>query len=98
MSTEGRSDKSAADTLMKKVLSKRKGDFADKNPKRIRSKEVQRGLEDSTLIETEYYFENYLRKVYPYYFTYTTFCKGRWVGRQLIDVFCEEFRAHSKEN
>ncbi|CAL1282567.1 unnamed protein product [Larinioides sclopetarius] len=101
MSSDGKLDKSTdeqpAEILMKKVLLKRKGDFTDKHPKRFRSKEIRRGLDDSTLKETEYYFENYLRKVYPYYFTYTTFCKGRWVGRQLIDVFCEEFRAHSKE-
>ncbi|EEC09034.1 zinc finger protein, putative [Ixodes scapularis] len=38
-----------------------------------------------------------LRKVYPYYFTYTTFCKGRWIGHLLVDVFTREFRAHSKE-
>ena len=26
--------------------------------------------------ETKYYFENGFRKVYPYYFTFHTFCKG----------------------
>lgn len=38
-----------------------------------------------------------LRKVYPYYFTYTTFCKGRWIGHLLVDVFTREFRAQSRE-
>ncbi|KAL4154447.1 hypothetical protein QTP88_000311 [Uroleucon formosanum] len=47
--------------------------------------------------ETSYYIENGLRKVYPYYFTFTTYTKGRWVGRTLMDVFGEEFRAHSSD-
>lgn len=47
--------------------------------------------------ESEYYFENGLRKVYPYYYTYSTFCKGRWVGQPLLKVFSEEFRAYTEE-
>ncbi|XP_050529421.1 pseudouridylate synthase RPUSD2-like [Daktulosphaira vitifoliae] len=47
--------------------------------------------------ETSYYFENGLRKVYPYYYTFTTHTKGRWVGRTLLEVFGKEFRAHSTE-
>lgn len=38
-----------------------------------------------------------LRKVYPYYFTFTTFTKGRWVGEKILDVFAKEFRAHPAE-
>ena len=38
-----------------------------------------------------------LRKVYPYYFTFTTFTKGRWVGEKILDVFAREFRAHPVE-
>ncbi|KAK6619154.1 hypothetical protein RUM44_003536 [Polyplax serrata] len=41
--------------------------------------------------------ESRLRKVYPYYFTFTTFTKGRWVGEKIIDVFAREFRAHPAE-
>ncbi|KAK9474242.1 pseudouridine synthase [Dipodascopsis tothii] len=33
-----------------------------------------------------------LRRVPPYYFTYLTFCKGRWRDRTLIDIFTSEFR------
>lgn len=84
-------------SLVKKVMLKRKSDFSEKRAKRICAREIKHGLDDSSLKETEYYFDNYLRKVYPYYFTYTTFCKGRWVGKSLIEVFSEEFRAHSKE-
>ncbi|XP_066540237.1 RNA pseudouridylate synthase domain-containing protein 2 [Hoplias malabaricus] len=43
--------------------------------------------------ETSYYFEGGLRKVYPYYFDFTTYCKGRWVGKTLLEVFNSEFRA-----
>ncbi|KAI1657185.1 pseudouridine synthase [Daldinia decipiens] len=39
-----------------------------------------------------YYFENGLRRVAPYHFTYKTWCKQRWRGRKLIDVFESEFR------
>ncbi|XP_052437182.1 pseudouridylate synthase RPUSD2 [Carassius gibelio] len=45
--------------------------------------------------ETSYYFEGGLRKVYPYYFDFTTYCKGRWVGKTLLEVFKSEFRAES---
>ena len=38
-----------------------------------------------------------LRKVCPYYFTFTTFTKGRWVGEKILDVFAKEFRAHPVE-
>lgn len=55
------------------------------------------GFSDERFDETSYYVENGLRKVYPYYFTFTTYTKGRWVGRTLSDVFGEEFRAHSAD-
>ncbi|XP_030641542.1 pseudouridylate synthase RPUSD2 [Chanos chanos] len=43
--------------------------------------------------ETSYYFEGGLRKVYPYYFDFKTYCKGRWIGKSLLEVFSSEFRA-----
>ncbi|CAN9502113.1 unnamed protein product [Ophioblennius macclurei] len=45
--------------------------------------------------ETSYYFEGGLRKVRPYYFDFCTYCKGRWVGKSLMEVFSSEFRAES---
>ncbi|KAH6842586.1 pseudouridine synthase [Chaetomium sp. MPI-CAGE-AT-0009] len=39
-----------------------------------------------------YYFEDGLRRVSPYFYTYNTWCKERWRGRQLVDVFQSEFR------
>ncbi|OAD60863.1 RNA pseudouridylate synthase domain-containing protein 2 [Eufriesea mexicana] len=41
--------------------------------------------------------DEWLRKVYPYYFTFTTFTKGRWVGEKILEVFAREFRAHPAE-
>lgn len=48
---------------------------------------------DEHFAETSYYFEGGLRKVRPYYFDFRTYCKGRWVGRSLLQVFSSEFRA-----
>ncbi|XP_075213779.1 rluA pseudouridine synthase 2 [Lycorma delicatula] len=55
------------------------------------------GFTDDRYNETSYYIESGLRKVYPYYFTFTTFTKGRWVGEKILDVFAREFRAHPAE-
>uniref|UniRef100_A0A8C6U2H2 Pseudouridylate synthase RPUSD2 n=1 Tax=Neogobius melanostomus TaxID=47308 RepID=A0A8C6U2H2_9GOBI len=47
--------------------------------------------------ETSYYFENGLRKVHPYYYDFKTYCKGRWIGKSLMEVFKSEFRSESIE-
>ncbi|RMZ90571.1 hypothetical protein DV736_g2192, partial [Chaetothyriales sp. CBS 134916] len=39
-----------------------------------------------------YYLERGLRRVAPYHYTYNTFCKQRWRGRTLLDIFASEFR------
>ncbi|MCJ1314396.1 hypothetical protein MMC25_008078 [Agyrium rufum] len=39
-----------------------------------------------------YYLDDELRKVYPYHYTYNTYCKERWRGRELLDIFSTEFR------
>ncbi|KAI9882256.1 MAG: heme oxygenase [Watsoniomyces obsoletus] len=44
-----------------------------------------------------YYFENGFRKVRPYHFTYNTYCKQRWRGRELLDIFVSEFRDRPAE-
>ncbi|CAI6359454.1 unnamed protein product [Macrosiphum euphorbiae] len=70
-----------------------------KPPKKVKLEKVPKrpGYSAERFDETSYYIENGLRKVYPYYFTFTTYTKGRWVGRTLMDVFGEEFRAHSSD-
>ncbi|XP_069805831.1 pseudouridylate synthase RPUSD2 [Dendropsophus ebraccatus] len=52
---------------------------------------------DEHFRETESYIESGLRKVRPYYFDFETYCKGRWVGRSLLDVFSKEFRSEPLE-
>ena len=42
-------------------------------------------------------FSSGLRCVKPYYFTFTSHAKGRWVGFNVYDVFCKEFQAESPE-
>ncbi|KKZ67584.1 pseudouridylate synthase [[Emmonsia] crescens] len=44
-----------------------------------------------------YYLEGGLRRVAPYHYTYSTYCKERWRGRGLLDVFGTEFRDRPRE-
>ncbi|GES60068.1 pseudouridine synthase [Aspergillus terreus] len=44
-----------------------------------------------------YYFEHGLRRVKPYYWEYHTYCKQRWRGRELVDIFTSEFRDRPEE-
>ena len=39
-----------------------------------------------------------LRMVYPYYFNFTTYAKGRWIGHTILDIFTKEFRKDTPEN
>lgn len=39
-----------------------------------------------------YYIEGGLKRLQPYHFTYQTWCKERWRGRTLIEIFDAEFR------
>ncbi|XP_069624244.1 pseudouridylate synthase RPUSD2-like [Ranitomeya imitator] len=52
---------------------------------------------DEHFSETESYIENGLRKVRPYFFDFETYCKGRWVGKSLLQVFSTEFRSEPLE-
>ncbi|KAL5291175.1 RPUSD2 family protein [Megaselia abdita] len=63
-------------------------------PKEKKTRKVIRpGFGEEKYSETEYYFENGLRKVHPYNFTFTSYTKGRWVGEQIGSIFRREFRA-----
>ena len=33
----------------------------------------------------------------PYYFSFTSHAKGRWVGSTVYDVFCREFQAEKPD-
>ncbi|KAF7588600.1 hypothetical protein BBP40_005485 [Aspergillus hancockii] len=48
-------------------------------------------------LEAPYYFEGGFRRVKPYHYTYNTFCKERWRGRELEDIFTSEFRDRPPE-
>ncbi|KAL4234869.1 RNA pseudouridylate synthase domain containing protein 2 [Mactra antiquata] len=54
---------------------------------------VNRQPEPETAVGDEkvYYIENGLRKVYPYYYSFGTYSKGRWCGKSILEGFCEEF-------
>lgn len=41
--------------------------------------------------------EKGLRRVEPYYFTFKTWVKGRWVGKTLVEIFTTEFRDRDPE-
>ncbi|QPG76557.1 hypothetical protein FOA43_003947 [Brettanomyces nanus] len=43
-----------------------------------------------------YHFQNGLRFVAPYYYTYRTTVKGRWFDRSILEVFTEEFRDYDR--
>lgn len=46
--------------------------------------------------DTEYIIDGKFRRTKPYYFTYTTYCKLRWRGKTLAEVFSTEFRLYSE--
>lgn len=43
-----------------------------------------------------YHFNEGLRRIAPYDFTYKTYCKERWRNRPLLEIFSEEFRDRPK--
>jgi hypothetical protein len=44
-----------------------------------------------------YFFQDGLRRVEPYHYTYNTNVKERWRGRGILDVFASEFRDRPEE-
>ncbi|KAI9282171.1 pseudouridine synthase [Sporodiniella umbellata] len=45
----------------------------------------------------QYYFENGLRKVKPYYYYFHTFAKKRMIGRTVLSNFLTEYRGRSED-
>ena len=68
---------------------------SDLGPRTKRGRTVANGSTQAT--EVTYRVENGLRHVEPYDFDFTTHVKQRWVGHQLLEVFCREFVAYSEE-
>lgn len=73
--------------------------YIENGKKKIKSYRYQQWCIKSKLEQVWNFFPLHLglRKVYPYYFTFTTFTKGRWVNQNILDVFAREFRAHPAE-
>ncbi|XP_054711628.1 pseudouridylate synthase RPUSD2-like [Uloborus diversus] len=46
---------------------------------------------------SHYFIEDGLRYVYPYQYEFSNFCKQRWMGRRLIDIYSEEFPLYPVE-
>ncbi|OTB14994.1 hypothetical protein K445DRAFT_75420 [Daldinia sp. EC12] len=70
-------------------------DIPDIETLAVTESEISTKREKTSCADTSprpYYFENGLRRVAPYHFTYKTWCKQRWRGRKLIDIFESEFR------
>jgi tRNA pseudouridine synthase 9 len=44
-----------------------------------------------------YLIQDGFRFVIPYEFVFRTYTKGRWVGKNIYDVFINEFKAYSQE-
>jgi len=45
----------------------------------------------------KYLIHNGLRKVAPYYQTNSTYAKGHWIGKKVLDLLSGEFRVRSEE-
>jgi tRNA pseudouridine synthase 9 len=76
----------------------------DKNAKRKRvssglreNKKARRGREELDIESCEYVLSSSVRVVVPYVHEFTTFTKKRWIGRGILDVYKDEFSAHSAE-
>ncbi|CAG8534207.1 9624_t:CDS:2, partial [Diversispora eburnea] len=68
-----------------------------KKHKQITKQFINKEEEENNLETVEFYFENGLRKVKPYYYEYKTFAKGRWIKKNILNVFRDEFRDRTKE-
>lgn len=45
----------------------------------------------------QYYFEDVYRKIKDYGFCYKTWVKRRWIGKKILDMFVDEFKAFTPE-
>jgi tRNA pseudouridine synthase 9 len=47
--------------------------------------------------KSRYFVDDEMRYVNPYDYEYKTFTKGRWINKQVFEVFKNEFKAYSSE-
>ncbi|KAG5975397.1 hypothetical protein E4U55_007698 [Claviceps digitariae] len=75
----------------------RDGEHKDKNKNKNQSSSEPLITPVNAIWPPPYHFEDNLRRVRPYHWTYQTYCKERWRGRTLIEVFESEFRDRPAE-
>ncbi|KAF9960692.1 hypothetical protein BGZ72_006262 [Mortierella alpina] len=68
------------------------GHYGGEQQTKKQKKRVDLVKPEDDLKDAQYFFDNGLRKIKPYFFKYQTYAKGRWLGRPLIEVFNTEFR------
>lgn len=93
------SDSDTTEAVKRKADAEIDAEIAAKKAKREQNarRSNRPGFDEDRYDETSYYVQNGLRKVYPYYFTFTTFTKGRWIGETILNIFGREFRAQSAD-
>ena len=70
----------------------------NKNPKPVKEKKLDycstkdKGIKEEEIAETTYYYKNGLRYVKPYYYTFKVVAKGRWINKEVKDLFVKEFK------
>lgn len=71
----------------------------DSNVKKNKIRHSPKSLNSELLEGADYTIdqEKGLRRVKPYYFTFKTWVKGRWVGKTLVEIFTTEFRDRDPE-
>lgn len=52
---------------------------------------------NTSLENSPYYFEDGFRHVYPFYYSFSNFVKGRWINKKLIDIYRDEFALYTDE-
>lgn len=52
---------------------------------------------DTLCSSSPYYFEDGLRKVYPAYFQFSSFCKERWLKKTILDMHYDEYAHYPLE-
>ena len=64
-----------------------------------KKRKISKGSSSSSSNEVSisYRFDGTVRFVEPYVHEFTSFTKGRWLGRQVIDVVTKEFGAHPEQ-
>lgn len=84
-----------------KVVGSRPWAENSNKPKKNKAKKPSRrdldALANDNLWPRPYLIEDYLRRVEPYHYTYTTHYKARWHNTELIKVFGSEFRDRPEE-